>query len=142
MLGLDVGGSCHGVAFRVAAHHAAAELRLLWRREMTAGSYCPRWVNVDAGNDTLRALAFIVNRKHPSYAGGCRSKRSSTDGERARPPRHPAEYLLETTRSLPEHGLRDSYLIELRKRVLAMHRACACPLSGRTVTGIDTQIDA
>ena len=33
----------------------------------------------------------------------------------------PAEYLLETVRGLIEHGVRDPYLIELRKRVLAVH---------------------
>jgi cation transport regulator ChaC len=33
----------------------------------------------------------------------------------------PAEYLLETVHGLNEHGVRDRYLLELRKRVLAMH---------------------
>jgi cation transport regulator ChaC len=33
----------------------------------------------------------------------------------------PAEYLMETVRGLIEHGVRDAYLLELRKRVLAMH---------------------
>jgi len=32
----------------------------------------------------------------------------------------PAEYLLQTVRGLIEHGVRDPYLIELRKRVLAV----------------------
>ncbi|MBI2316304.1 MAG: gamma-glutamylcyclotransferase [Betaproteobacteria bacterium] len=32
VLGLDVGGCCRGVAFRIDGAHAAAELRLLWRR--------------------------------------------------------------------------------------------------------------
>ena len=33
----------------------------------------------------------------------------------------PAEYLLETVKGLIEHGVRDSYLMELRRRVLQMH---------------------
>jgi cation transport regulator ChaC len=33
----------------------------------------------------------------------------------------PAEYLLETVRGLVEHGVRDPYLLELRKRLLAIH---------------------
>jgi cation transport regulator ChaC len=33
----------------------------------------------------------------------------------------PAEYLLETVRGLIEHGVRDPYLLELRKRLLAIH---------------------
>ena len=37
VLGLDTGGSCRGVAFRVAHDKVPAELRLLWRREMVLG---------------------------------------------------------------------------------------------------------
>ena len=122
VLGLDVGGSCHGVAFRVAGHHAIDELRLLWRREMVVDSYCPRWVNIEAGNDTLRALAFIVNRKNANYAGKLTLETVVKTMVSARG--HlgtPAEYLLETVHGLIEHGVRDPYLLELRKRVLAVH---------------------
>src|SRR5262249_8528909 len=51
VLGLDAGGSCRGVAFRIAGYHAAEELRLLWRREMVLGAYAPRWTAVEAGNE-------------------------------------------------------------------------------------------
>ena len=122
VLGLDSGGSCRGVTYRIAAHHAADELRLLWRREMVLGAYAPRWAKVDSGGETLRAVAFFVNRSHPNYAGklpletvikalvGARGQLGT-----------PAEYLLETVRGLIEHGVRDPYLLELRKRVLAVH---------------------
>ena len=33
----------------------------------------------------------------------------------------PAEYLLDTVRGLVEPGVRDPYLLELRKRLLAIH---------------------
>jgi len=122
VLGLDTGGSCRGVAFRIAAHHAQAELRLLWRREMVLGAYSPRWVPVDAGTETLRAITFAVNRRHPSYAGRLPFETVirtlvSTRGHLGTP----VEYLLETVRGLIEHGVRDPYLLELRKRVLAVH---------------------
>ncbi len=39
VLGLDRGGSCRGVAYRLPANCARAELALLWRREMVVGSY-------------------------------------------------------------------------------------------------------
>lgn len=122
VLGLDSGGSCRGVAFRIAGHNAAEELRLLWRREMVLGAYSPRWTEVDAGNETLRAIAFFVNRGHPNYAGKLPLETViktlvSTRGQLGTP----AEYLLETVRGLIEHGVRDPYLLELRKRVLAMH---------------------
>ncbi|HEX9571008.1 MAG TPA: gamma-glutamylcyclotransferase, partial [Burkholderiales bacterium] len=69
VLGLDAGGSCRGVAYRIAAHHAADELRLLWRREMVLGAYRPRWAKVDSGEEPLQAIAFFVNREHANYAG-------------------------------------------------------------------------
>ena len=34
VLGLDFGGCCNGVAFRIAAAQARHELTLIWRREM------------------------------------------------------------------------------------------------------------
>ena len=122
VLALDSGGSCHGVAFRIAGHHAEAELRLLWRREMVLGAYSPRWTTVEAGNETLKAIAFFVNRDHANYAGRLPLETVirtlvSTRGTLGTP----VEYLLETVRGLVAHGVRDPYLLELRRRVLAMH---------------------
>jgi len=122
VLGLDSGGSCRGVVFRIAGRHAAEELRLLWRREMVLGAYAPRWATVEAGNETLRAIAFFANRDHANYAGKLPLETVlktlvSARGQLGTP----AEYLLETVRGLIEHGVRDPYLLELRKRVLAMH---------------------
>lgn len=122
VLGLDLGGSCRGVAFRIAGRNAAEELRLLWRREMVLGAYSPRWAKVDTGGETLQAIAFFVNREHSNYAGKLPLETViktlvSTRGQLGTP----AEYLLETVRGLIEHGVRDPYLLELRKRVLAMH---------------------
>ena len=122
VLGLDTGGSCRGVAFRIAARHADEELRLLWRREMVLGVYSPRWAAVEAGKDTLSAIAFFANRAHANYAGKLPLETViktlvSARGQLGTP----AEYLLETVRGLIEHGVRDPYLLELRKRVLAMH---------------------
>ena len=121
VLGLDAGGSCRGVAYRIAAHHAADELRLLWRREMVLGAYRPRWAKVDSGEEPLQAIAFFVNREHANYAGKLPLETViktlvSTRGQLGTP----AEYLIETVRGLIEHGVRDPYLLELRKRVLAM----------------------
>jgi len=122
VLGLDSGGSCRGVAFRIAAHHAAEELRLLWRREMVLGVYSPRWATVEAGGDTLRAIAFFANRDHANYAGRLPLETVIKTLVNARGQLGtPAEYLLETVRGLVEHGVRDPYLLELRKRLLAIH---------------------
>jgi cation transport protein ChaC len=60
VLGLDQGGSCHGVVYRLPAECASAELALLWRREMVVGAYHPRWLRVRAGSHALTALAFVL----------------------------------------------------------------------------------
>jgi len=44
VLGLDQGGSCTGLAFRLDPGNAIDELDLLWRREMISMSYQARWV--------------------------------------------------------------------------------------------------
>ncbi|HEX9572109.1 MAG TPA: gamma-glutamylcyclotransferase, partial [Burkholderiales bacterium] len=95
---------------------------LLWRREMVLGAYRPRWAKVDSGEEPLQAIAFFVNREHANYAGKLPLETViktlvSTRGQLGTP----AEYLIETVRGLIEHGVRDPYLLELRKRVLAMH---------------------
>jgi len=69
MLGLDRGGSCLGIAHRIAAADLESELTILWRREMMSGSYRPRWVKVQGKAGPIRALTFVVDRKHPRYAG-------------------------------------------------------------------------
>jgi cation transport protein ChaC len=122
VLGLESGGSCRGVAFRIAANHAPEELRLLWRREMVLGAYTPRWAKIDTGSGQLRAIAFFVNRDHSNYAGKLPIELVirtlvSARGQLGTP----AEYLLETVRGLIEHGVRDAYLMDLRKRVVTMH---------------------
>ena len=69
VFGLDRGGACLGVAYRLPAPCARAELALLWRREMVVGSYRPRWLSVHASGRRLTALAFVVDRSHPQYTG-------------------------------------------------------------------------
>ena len=138
VLGLDAGGCCRGIAFRIDAVQAVGELRLVWRREMVLGSYSPRWVNITTGERQVRAIAFIVNRSHSSYAGRLPVEvvlktMLSASGYLGTP----AEYLLKTIQALLEHGVRDEYLLELRKRVLAMHpEAAHLTRSAEAVAGL------
>jgi cation transport protein ChaC len=69
MLALDRGGNCRGVAFRIPAQQARAELLLIWRREMFGTAYHARWVRVGLAGMTVPAITFVVNRTHPQYAG-------------------------------------------------------------------------
>lgn len=70
VLGLDHGGSCRGIAFRIAHHNAKATFDYLQEREQMNYAYreAVRQVQLDDGR-SVGALAFLVNRKHPQYAG-------------------------------------------------------------------------
>ncbi|MEJ0003096.1 MAG: gamma-glutamylcyclotransferase [Pararobbsia sp.] len=70
VLALDRGGSCPGVAFRLAAQDAPEHLDVLWKREMAMGSYRPAWLpcSFDDGR-RVPALSFVMRREAPTYAG-------------------------------------------------------------------------
>ena len=70
VLGLDLGGSCVGVAHRVEAAERDAVVAYLYARELVTDVYLPmvRSVRID-GEGVVPALAFLVDRRHPQYAG-------------------------------------------------------------------------
>lgn len=114
VLGLDRGGSCGGVAYRLDEATHAEELALIWRREMIAGTYRPRWVRVDAATGTLRAIAFIVDRSKPGYAARMDDDKvldviAGAHGHYGAC----ADYLLETAKALADSGIRDARLARL-----------------------------
>ncbi|HYL49065.1 MAG TPA: gamma-glutamylcyclotransferase [Stellaceae bacterium] len=119
ILGLDRGGTCRGLAYRIEASKAPAELELLWRREMITGSYCPRWMRiVTAEGGPGWAIAFLINRSHPRYAGLVPEDRIVESIARAHGALGPcATYLFDTARHLQALGIRDTRLFRLRDRV-------------------------
>jgi cation transport protein ChaC len=120
VLGLDRGGSCHGVVYRLPARCARAELALLWRREMVVAAYHPRWLRVRAGAHVLTALTFVVDREHLQYTGDLslpRQVRAFATAEGAFG--SSADYLERTRVALITHGIVDPYLEELAGKVAA-----------------------
>lgn len=70
VLGLDRGGSCQGVAFRVAGRDRAATIAYLRERELVTSVYFEKTVRLRlADGDSVAALAFVVDRRHSQYAG-------------------------------------------------------------------------
>ena len=71
VLGLDRGGSCRGMAFRVAGADRAAVLDYLRERELVTHVYKERNMPVLlADGRRVPALTYIVDRAHVQYAGG------------------------------------------------------------------------
>lgn len=71
VLGLEAGGVCDGVAFRLAEEGLEGELELLWRREMVTSAYTPRWVALHdtVGRRFATGLTFTVDPENERYAG-------------------------------------------------------------------------
>ena len=116
MLALDRGGACKGVAFRVPAAQAREELHVLWQREMFGGAYLARWVDLMADGRKLRAVTFVIDRKHPRYVPELSVEQTaaliataSGDLGTCR------EYLDNTIQHLATLGLRDAGLERIAK---------------------------
>jgi cation transport protein ChaC len=119
VLGLDRGGACRGIAYRVAARDAEATLAYLDARERVTEVYHRRTVALRlAGGARAAAETYVVDRTHPQYAG-----RVAPD-EAARIIRECAgeggsnlDYLENTLRHLDELGLADGPLHELARTI-------------------------
>lgn len=120
VLTLERGGSCRGVAFRLRPESAREQLSQLWRREMTLGSYIPRWLECRAGMDTFEALGFVVNRRCSGYAGKLPLETMVRHIALARGKYGTsADYLFRTEAALAEHGIRDERVKHLADQVKA-----------------------
>jgi cation transport protein ChaC len=118
VLGLDKGGSCHGVAYRLHDDRLAAELALLWRREMVMGTYMPRWVKADLGRQAVRAIAFVVDRDKPGYTGRLGDQQIVSIALKACGHYGTcADYLVRTAASLEHAGIADPRLSRLARLV-------------------------
>ena len=120
--GLDRGGSCAGIAYRLPAESASDELERLWDREMLLGSYAPRWLDcrLNAGakeGPLVSALAFVVRRDAPNYAGKLTEREILAVFERGSCGRFGTslDYLVKIVGSLRESGLRDPHLEQLAR---------------------------
>jgi cation transport protein ChaC len=118
VLGLDRGGACRGVAFRVSAANAEEALHYLWEREMVGGVYDMRDVTVKTASGDIAAHAFTVRRDHSGYAGRLsidETARLILQGLGGRGPCR--EYLENTVRQLECLGLVDGPLHRLEQKV-------------------------
>ncbi len=114
VLGLDRGGSCHGIAYRVPARAAAATIAYLDAREMPDPVYRRRLLLVRlACGTTSRAVAYVARRDWPGY---CRLPPAEAAAMIARgvgAMGSNREYLLNTLAGLHGEGLADPALSRL-----------------------------
>jgi cation transport protein ChaC len=118
VLGLDRGGACRGVAFRVPAVDVEAALAYLWEREMSDRSYRMKELAVETPSGTVMARAFVVDPVAPNYAGRLsleETARLILQGVGRRGPCR--QYLENTVRQLEALGVVDGPLHRLEAKV-------------------------
>ena len=69
VFGLDRGGSCRGLAFRIAEIHADQVMADVWKREMITGIYRPCWVKTQVNGVAVTVWVFVAEPAHDQYAG-------------------------------------------------------------------------
>ncbi len=129
VLGLDRGGACRGVAYRVAAADVVEVIAYLRAREQATAVYLERYaqVRLDDGR-TVRALVYVADRGHEQYAGRLpqdellRLVRQGVGVSGPNP-----DYVRQTHAHLVQLGVRDDMLAWL-DRALAHAEADAAPL--------------
>jgi cation transport protein ChaC len=112
VLGLDRGGACHGVAFRVAEARREATMDYLRQRELVTSVYIERNVLAHLVDRTkVRALTYVADRHHPQYAGFLERERllSLVRGGAGQSGPN-ADYVLNTEAHLKESGVLDPTL--------------------------------
>jgi cation transport protein ChaC len=123
VLGLDRGGSCAGLAYRVPAAEAAGTIDYLYEREMITAVYLPKWVRVGTADGPIKAATFVVDTGHEQYAGRLPTERIVDlilQGTGSNGPC--VDYLENTVRHLNALGLNDWPLERLRQLVEARRR--------------------
>jgi cation transport protein ChaC len=111
VLGLDRGGACQGVAFRVARREREATVAYLREREQVTGVYREVmrsvWLKGD-GRERVRALVYVADRSHDQYAGRLsldEQLRLVKQGHGAYG--NNAEYVISTVAALEAQGILD-----------------------------------
>ena len=112
VLGLDRGGSCRGLVFRVARGDVKKTLAALHAREMQTGAYNPRFLKVRLEDGrSLDAYGFVVRRHHWQYTGKLTPEQAALVVHQGHGIRGSSlEYLANTVERLDRLGISDRRL--------------------------------
>ncbi len=112
VLGLDRGGSCLGMAFRIRPEDEDAVTDYLRRRELVTHVYLERRLPVRLSDGRrVTALTYVIDRQHIQYAGSLDVAHAAEVVAVARGQSGPNDaYVLNTLTHLREMGIRDHWL--------------------------------
>jgi cation transport protein ChaC len=118
VFGLFTGGSCQGVAYRIAREQGRGVMAQLWAREMMMGVYDPRWLTCQTPHGAVKALAFTLSRNSPSHTGVLTEAQYRQIFQDACGKYGTTlEYAANTADELRRHGIRDRHLERLLQLV-------------------------
>lgn len=119
VLGLDRGGSCVGLAFRVPGELRGEVLAYLRERELPTSVYLERTLPVRlADGGIAQAVTYIVDRTHEQYAGDLDEAHAASIVSGSVGQSGPNEdYVLNTLQHLEALGIRDHWLEAVGKRL-------------------------
>jgi cation transport protein ChaC len=133
VLGLDQGGTCRGIAYRVPVKDRGATVAYLRAREQVTSVYreCmrPIWLK-SRPERRVQALCYMVDRGHVQYAGRLsleqqlhhvRQGHGHSGANR--------EYVIATVGALEQLGYRETTLHLLAERLAGLHEASAAAAS-------------
>ncbi len=111
VLGLDQGGSCRGIAFRVEGKNREQVIDYLREREQVTSVYLEKYRSIDLlDGDRARvtAVCYLVDRGHPQYAGALTPEAQLAYVKRGhgKSGNNP-DYVLATVEALKGLGIRD-----------------------------------
>ena len=121
VLGLDRGGACVGLAFRICSSEREPVIDYLREREQVTNVYQEKWRAVRfADGSTATALAYVVDRGHAQYAGKLdpETQIAMIKGAIGRSGANP-DYVTSTAQRLNELGIHDSGLSYISQRLLS-----------------------
>lgn len=120
VLGLDHGGSCHGIAYQIDPERWEDTLAYLRAREQVTMVYLERQKTVTLLNSArnVQAITYIVDRRHHQYAGALPEEELVShvlNGKGVSG--HCIDYVVNTVTHLREMNIRDDTLERLIRRI-------------------------
>ena len=123
VLGLDRGGACRGIAYRVAAAARAQTIGYLRAREQVTTVYIETMRQIeleDRARRRVRALCYVVDRSHVQYAGRLAHAEILHHVRQGHGQSGPnRDYVLETVQALEALGYRETELHLLAEQLQA-----------------------
>jgi glutathione-specific gamma-glutamylcyclotransferase len=131
VLGLDQGGTCRGIAYRVPVKERGATVAYLRAREQVTSVYreCmrPIWLK-SRPERRVQALCYMVDRGHVQYAGRLSLDQQLHHVRQGHGHSGPnRDYVIATVGALEQLGYRETELHLLAERLAGSHEVSAAP---------------